>query len=77
LSPLDHREKELWHNKILSSTTHQQNHRNYLQDNEVDKAEALEVYDVSGCESFLMKVESHLNLITESALKLVDVIGES
>lgn len=41
------REKELWHNKILSSTTHQQNHRNYLQENEAEKVEALEIYDVS------------------------------
>lgn len=42
------REKELWHNKILSPFTQQhQSHRNYLQDNDVSKAEALYNYDVS------------------------------
>lgn len=43
-----HREKELWHNKILIPTAHQQQqqiHRNYL---DVDKTESLlEHYDVS------------------------------
>lgn len=41
------REKELWHNKASGPTTHQQIYRNYLQDNDASKAEALESYDVS------------------------------
>lgn len=40
------REKELWQNKNLSPTAHEQIHRN-LPDNEIAKAEPLENYDVS------------------------------
>lgn len=40
------REKELWQNKSLSPTAHEQIHRN-LPDNEIAKAEPLENYDVS------------------------------
>lgn len=42
------REKELWHTKILSPSAQQhQSHRNYLQDNDASKTEALYNYDVS------------------------------
>jgi hypothetical protein len=57
------REKELWHNKVLNPTAHQQIHRNYLQDNEV-KPEASDIYDVS----LLLGSNEHLFFISETNL---------
>jgi hypothetical protein len=71
------REKELWHNKILSATTHQQSHRSYLQEKEVEKVEALDNYDVSDHAlapdssstdfSFLHPQNQHPNAMTPSS----------